>query len=135
MLIGELAGRCAVSTRSLRYYESRGLLTATRDHSGYRHYDEADVAIVTEIATRLADGFTLEEIRPFVACLRAGNAAGDACPEPRRVYRRKLAEIDACVERLLALRAQLAARLADAPGCQAQPLRIHTMAELEGSTR
>lgn len=135
MLIGELAARCAVSTRSLRYYETRGLLTAARDHSGYRRYDEGDVAIVTEIAARLADGFTLAEIRPFVACLRAGNAAGDACPEPRRVYRRKIAEIDACVERLRAVRAQLAARLADAPPCPTRGLYIHTKVEPKGDTR
>lgn len=114
MRIGELARRAGVSPRSVRYYERQGLLTASRDPNGYRRYDEDDVAVVREIRARLAAGFTLAEARPFVECLRAGNPAGDVCPEPRAVYRRKLAELDACIARMTAVRDQVAARLATA---------------------
>lgn len=74
--------------------------------------------MVTEIRTRIAAGFTLEETRPFVECLRAGSASGDACPEPRAVYRRKLAELDVCIARMTVLRDHVAAQLAAADaGC------------------
>jgi DNA-binding transcriptional MerR regulator len=61
-------------------------------------------------------GFELEETRPFTECLRAGNAAGDACPDAREVYRRKLAELDEVIAQLQAVRAEVRIRLAVAEG-------------------
>jgi hypothetical protein len=52
---------------------------------------------VREIQTLQAVGFALEDTRPFVECLLAGNSSGDACPNSVAVYRRKLAEVDACM--------------------------------------
>jgi DNA-binding transcriptional MerR regulator len=114
MRIGELAARIGTSTRTLRYYESRGLLRARRSVNGYRDYDEEDLRVVREIRTLLDIGFGLDETRPFVDCLRAGNAAGDACPASLEVYRRKLAELDACIARLQAVRGQVSEQLATA---------------------
>jgi DNA-binding transcriptional MerR regulator len=124
MLIGELARRSGVSARSLRYYEQNGLLSARRDPNGYRVYDEADVRLAREIGVLLARGFSLAETRPFVECLRSGHGAGDACPESLEVYRRKLAELDACIADLQAARDRVAAQLAlagrspTAPACE-----------------
>ncbi|MDH2429218.1 MerR family transcriptional regulator [Sphaerisporangium sp. TRM90804] len=118
MRIGELARRAGVSTRALRYYEQQGLLASRRTSNGYREYDEFDVKLVAEIRSLLTVGFTLEDARPFVDCLRAGNHAGNACPESVEVYRRKLAEIDDGIRTLLLRRAEVAAQLAGAcPGC------------------
>ncbi|MGW1997092.1 MerR family transcriptional regulator [Embleya sp. NPDC001921] len=111
MRIGELAERAGTSTRTLRYYEERGLLSARRNSSGYRDYDEDDARLVREIRTLLGIGFDLEETRPFVECLRAGHDAGDECPASVAVYRRKLAELDACIDRMRGIRAHLAAQL------------------------
>jgi hypothetical protein len=41
--IGELARRSGVSVRALRYYETQGLLTPTRSHSGQRYYAKAAI--------------------------------------------------------------------------------------------
>jgi DNA-binding transcriptional MerR regulator len=109
--IGELAARVGTSARTLRYYESRGLLRARRSVNGYRDYDEDDLRVVREIRTLLEIGFGLEETRPFVDCLRAGNPAGDACPASLEVYRRKLAELDACIARMRAVRTRLSEQL------------------------
>lgn len=114
MLIGELARRSGVSARSLRYYEQHGLIAARRDPNGYRVYGEDDVRLAREIGTLLSRGFSLEETRPFVECLRAGNASGDSCPESVAVYRRKLAELDRCITDLQATRDRVAAQLAAA---------------------
>ncbi|GAA2447455.1 MerR family transcriptional regulator [Streptomyces mauvecolor] len=114
MRIGELAARAGTTTRTLRYYESRGLLAARRTDNGYRSYDEADLRLLQQIRTLQDFGFELEETRPFVDCLRAGHPAGDTCPASLAVYRRKLAELDALIGELGAVRAQVGAELARA---------------------
>jgi DNA-binding transcriptional MerR regulator len=122
MRIGELAERAGVSTRALRYYEQQGLLAARRSSNGYRQYDESDVRLVQEIRSLLHSGFTLEDARPFVNCLRAGHEKGGSCPESVAVYRRKLAEVDAEIRTLINRRAELADQLAQAcPGCALVP--------------
>ncbi|GAA2756842.1 MerR family transcriptional regulator [Actinopolymorpha rutila] len=114
MRIGELAERTGTTTRALRYYESQGLLAARRTSNGYRDYGDTDRRIVEEIRSLLAIGFSLEETRPFVECLRSGHEAGDVCPNSVQVYRAKLAEIDDCLTRLGAVRDQIQAQLATA---------------------
>ncbi len=112
MRIGELAQLAGTSTRSLRYYEAQGLLPARRAPNGHREYDESDLRLVQEIRSLLEIGFALEETRPFVECLRAGNQSGDVCPASIEVYRRKLAELDRGITRLNEIRSRLAAQLA-----------------------
>lgn len=112
MRIGELAARTGASTRSLRYYEEQGLLPSRRDANGHREYDESDLRLVTEIRGLLSIGFGLAETRPFVDCLRAGNPSGDACPASIEVYRRKLAEVEECIDRLASVRDHLRHQLA-----------------------
>ncbi|WP_051941437.1 MerR family transcriptional regulator [Phaeacidiphilus oryzae] len=127
MGIGELAERGGTTTRALRYYESRGLLTSRRDSRGYRAYDEEDLRILQQIKLLQDFGFELEETRPFVDCLRSGHPAGDSCPASREVYRAKLAELDALIERLeevrdaVRLRLSLAADAAPEPSCELFP--------------
>lgn len=125
MLIGELAQRAGVSTRMLRYYDEQGLLASRRSSNGYRTYDEVDLRAVREIRTLMDNGFSLEETRPFVECLRAGFDSPDVCPASIGAYHRKLAELDAGIDRLRRTRADLAARLAaasdldaSAPACE-----------------
>ncbi|MFI7240801.1 MerR family transcriptional regulator [Streptomyces qinglanensis] len=114
MRIGELAERAGTTTRTLRYYEARGLLAAARDAHGYRTFGEEDLRLLRQIRTLRENGFELEETRPFVECLRAGHPAGDSCPDSLEVYRRKLAELDACIAELRTVREEVGARLARA---------------------
>lgn len=111
MRIGELAERAGTTTRTLRYYESRGLLPARRSGNGYRTYDEDDVRLLEQIRTLQDFGFDLEETRPFVECLRSGHPAGDSCPASLDVYRRKLGELDSLISELSAVREQVGAQL------------------------
>ncbi|MFF5010189.1 MerR family transcriptional regulator [Streptomyces phaeochromogenes] len=114
MRIGELAARAGTTTRTLRYYESRGLLPARRGNNGYRTYDEGDLRLLRQIRTLQDFGFDLEETRPFVECLRAGHPEGDSCPASLAVYRRKLGELDALIGELQAVRAHVGEQLARA---------------------
>ncbi|MEV4118899.1 MerR family transcriptional regulator [Micromonospora sp. NPDC049645] len=114
MLIGELAERAGTSPRTLRYYEAHGLVRARRSANGYRVYDEAELRVVREIRALLDVGFGLDDVRPFVACLRAGNTSGDVCPDSVLVLRRKIVEVDAVIDRLGAVRRQLHTQLTQA---------------------
>ncbi|MFD5949324.1 MerR family transcriptional regulator [Streptomyces collinus] len=114
MRIGELAARAGTTTRTLRYYESRGLLPARRTGNGYRAYDESDLRLLRQIRTLQDFGFDLEETRPFVECLRAGHPEGDSCPASLAVYRRKLGELDALIGQLSTVRETVARQLARA---------------------
>ena len=114
MRIGELAERAGTTTRTLRYYESRGLLQAGRAENGYRTYDESDLRLIQQIRTLQDFGFELEETRPFVDCLRAGHPAGDACPASIAVYRRKIGELDSLIEQLRTVRTEVGSQLARA---------------------
>jgi MerR family transcriptional regulator, repressor of the yfmOP operon len=62
--IGEVARRCGVTTRTIRYYEELGLLgSGAREKGAHRSYAEADVAHLQELI-RLRDllGLSLEEL-------------------------------------------------------------------------
>src|ERR1700712_310628 len=109
MLIGELGRQAGVSTRTLRYYEALGLIPARRTSNGYRDYDESDLAAVREIRTLIDLGFSLDQTRPFLECLRAGNAVAGSCPDSLEVYRHKLDEVEAWITRLQQIRAGLQA--------------------------
>ncbi|WP_149828795.1 MerR family transcriptional regulator [Streptomyces tailanensis] len=120
MRIGELAARAGTTTRTLRYYEARGLLPARRSGNGYRSYDEGDLRLLRQIRTLQDFGFDLEETRPFVECLRAGHPEGDSCPASLAVYRRKLVELDELIGQLQSVRAQVGAQLASAERAREQ---------------
>jgi DNA-binding transcriptional MerR regulator len=111
MRIGELARRSGTSARSIRYYEQQGLMVARRRPNGYRDYDEAHLRLVGEIRSLLGNGFDLEEIRPFVACLHAGIQGRRACPGGIDAYHRKLAELDSRIGELQSLRDRIAGEL------------------------
>lgn len=68
MLIGQLASRTGTSERLLRYYESVGLLTASRQANGYREYDAAAEQTVRQIRALLAAGLPSSLIRQVLPC-------------------------------------------------------------------
>ncbi|MQA02208.1 MAG: MerR family transcriptional regulator [Streptosporangiales bacterium] len=114
MRIGELAERAGITTRALRHYENGGLLSARRTTNGYRSYDESDLRVVEQIRALVDIGFSLDETRPFVECLREGNDAGDSCPASLHAYRQKMRELETCIARLQEVHARLGQQLQDA---------------------
>lgn len=94
MRIGELAREAGVTTKTLRYYESVGLLAAARLANGYRDYDHSAVVLVREIRGLSALGIRVEQSRPFLDCLTTGHAQGDDCPDALVAYRAAIDEFD-----------------------------------------
>ncbi|MET9959921.1 MerR family transcriptional regulator [Streptomyces sp. NPDC006326] len=69
MRIGELARRSGVSERSLRYYETQGLLPAQRTPGGHREYAEWAVDRVVRIQMLYAAGLNSGKIAQLLPCL------------------------------------------------------------------
>lgn len=68
MRIGELAERFNLNPRTLRYYESIGLLAEPdRTHSGYRDYSDDDLEHVQFVKSAQRLGLSLDEIKEILA--------------------------------------------------------------------
>lgn len=77
-------------------------------------YDEGELPIVHKIRSMQELGFELDELSPFVTCMRAGNPSGDECPESMDTLRRRLTEVNDAIDELLAIRELLHRQLATA---------------------
>jgi DNA-binding transcriptional MerR regulator len=110
----QVAGGAGVPIDTLRYYERTGLLPPPPRTSGaHRRYPVAVLDRLRFIRGAQRLGLTLAEIRDLLAVRDTG-----VCPcEPAEVLlRRHLAEIDAEMARLAALRGELTGMLARMPG-------------------
>jgi DNA-binding transcriptional MerR regulator len=85
MRIGELARRTNVSERSLRYYETQGLLRADRTPGGHRDYPEAAVDRVVLIQELFAAGLHSTKIAQLLPCMRDADGGPSAVATPRLV--------------------------------------------------
>jgi DNA-binding transcriptional MerR regulator len=74
--IGEVAREFAVSLRTLRFYEDRGLLRPRRQGIS-RFYSVADRQRLREILKGKQFGFTLTEIRELIAARQSGRDETD----------------------------------------------------------
>lgn len=114
MTISQLAGRAATRPDTIRYYERIGLLPPPARTSGdHRRYDTTalDRLLFIKGAQRL--GLELAEIADLLAVRDTGT-----CPcEPAETFlRRHVADIDAEMARLSALRDDLTSILEHIPG-------------------
>jgi DNA-binding transcriptional MerR regulator len=108
---GEVARRAGVSKDTLRFYEQRGLLPRPgRQANNYRAYPAGTVERVAWIRRVLAAGFTIDELARILAERDRG---GVPCRSVRELGAAKLAEVEARLSELTALRDGLAEILAD----------------------
>jgi DNA-binding transcriptional MerR regulator len=61
--ISDLASEFDISTRTIRYYEERGLLNPERTQNGVRRYSKKDRTVLKLILRGKKFGFSLEEIQ------------------------------------------------------------------------
>ncbi|MDH3753328.1 MAG: heavy metal-responsive transcriptional regulator [Acidimicrobiia bacterium] len=105
MKIGELAEQADVSTKTVRYYESIGLLAEpARTPSGYRDYDHDAVERLRFVRDAQATGLALAEI---VSILELKDAGSTSCQHTTALLERHLAELDEQITRLQQARAEL----------------------------
>ncbi|EIE99113.1 MerR family transcriptional regulator [Saccharomonospora glauca] len=116
MRIGELARRCGVTVRAIRYYESLGLLTSRRGPNGYRIFDESAVSRVRNIRMLLDSGLDGASIAVVGHCLEDDLNGSEPCAAAVELYEQRLAAVDERVRRLTAVREQLARRVTELRG-------------------
>ena len=64
--IGGLAKRAGLTVRSLRFYETEGLLSPIRRPNGHRHYRKQDIERVQQIVVLKSIGLSLSAIRKLL---------------------------------------------------------------------
>ncbi len=105
MKIGELAERVGVNPKTIRYYESIGVLPEpVRTASGYRDYDDTYAGRLTFVRTAQRLGMTLDEVREILAFRERGEVP---CTYVRQVLEAQVTSVDRRIEELQALRGQL----------------------------
>jgi DNA-binding transcriptional MerR regulator len=105
MVIHELSKQAGVPAKTIRYYESIGLLPhPKRATNNYRQYLPADVERLRFIASARSLGFSLADVAEILAA-RDGDVA--PCQRVLDAIGRQLSAIDRRISDLLALRESL----------------------------
>jgi DNA-binding transcriptional MerR regulator len=100
--IGELANQTGLSIKTIRYYESRGLLEQPpRSEGGYRLYGPEEAARLRFVQRAKLLGLTLEEIKELVELAVRCNE-GEIVPRLEEVLEAKLEETEAKMAELSA---------------------------------
>ncbi|MGH3655929.1 MAG: heavy metal-responsive transcriptional regulator [Micromonosporaceae bacterium] len=109
--VGELASAAGATPDTIRYYEREGLLPAPpRTASGYRTYPPDAVERLHFIQGCQRLGLSLRDIADLLAVRDTGECP---CEPAEQLLRRRLADLDAELARLSALRTEMVA-MADA---------------------
>ncbi|MER5275193.1 MerR family transcriptional regulator [Streptomyces sp. NPDC002809] len=114
MRISEVARRAGVTTKTVRYYESLGLVAPARLANGYRDYSEHDARLVREARELNRLGIPVERTRPFLECLTKGRDHVDDCPSSLAGYRDAIDDLTLRIEELTARRSVLSRHLHEA---------------------
>ena len=116
LTIGELASQTGVSPEAIRYYEHEGVVPrAIRSGTGrYRNYGAADVERLRFVRRARSLGFSLHEVRELLTL--AGGSPQRPCTDVNRIARAHLAQVDAKLGQLAALRAELDRVIAECDG-------------------
>jgi MerR family transcriptional regulator, repressor of the yfmOP operon len=126
MRIGDVAAQAGVSSRTLRYYEERGIFQpSVHTSGGERRYGPEDVAQLRRILElRNGLGLTVEEVRVFIESERRLDALRSAYRETDRPDQRM-----GLVTEAIAIRRELVTRI-DAKMAQLRPLRQELLAAI-----
>ncbi len=119
MRVAELAHVVGLSGDTIRYYEKAGLLPAPpRTPAGYREYDERAVDRLRFVQGAQRLGLRLSDIKDLLSIRDTGQCP---CEPAEQLLARRLAELDAEMARLAALRAGMVEMLEALPGADCPP--------------
>ena len=118
----EAAGRLGVSTKALRFYEQRGLLSPVRTAAGWRAYGPDEMARAAEIVTLRALGLSLAQVARVLDGAMEG--LEPALAAHQTALESRIRQLAGAVEKVRGLRADLAQGKAPAArelACLLQP--------------
>lgn len=70
--IAEAATLTGLTTATLRYYETEGLVRPSRDRSGYRSYGSADLRRLVFLTRMRLSGMGMRELRRYIRLVEQG---------------------------------------------------------------
>ncbi|CAH0534149.1 hypothetical protein VST7929_02051 [Vibrio stylophorae] len=114
MKIGEVAKQTGLTTKTIRFYEEKGIVSAPeRQDNGYRDYRDVHLQALLLIKRARMIGFSLEESGALLALSRdSGRTAADVKAKAEQ----KLVEIDRKIDELMAMKTTLQALTQACPG-------------------
>ncbi|GHO70034.1 hypothetical protein KSC_089260 [Ktedonobacter sp. SOSP1-52] len=113
MRIGDLTERAGVTPRTVRYYESIGLLPpGEREGHGQHYYTEETLARLRKIDQLKKLGLSLEEIRDVIDLYFTDPSGVQPKQKVLAILRQHLAEVDQKVGALQQFRADLLVHIA-----------------------
>ena len=106
MNIGQAAKSTGVPAKTIRYYESIGLIAeAERRPSGYRDYGPQDIDVLRFVSRARGLGFTLKDVADLIDLWRDRNRSS---AEVKALTERHIAEVDRRMAELASVRRSLA---------------------------
>ncbi|GAB4238031.1 MAG: Cu(I)-responsive transcriptional regulator [Elainellaceae cyanobacterium] len=112
MRIGTFAKRAGVTPRTVRYYESLGLLgPSQREGGGFRYYTEAELAKLQKINALKELGLSLEEIATVIPLYFADPTGLRGKRKIVEILKVHLQETDEKIEALTQFRSELQANI------------------------
>ncbi|WP_420852097.1 MerR family transcriptional regulator [Paenibacillus hamazuiensis] len=112
--IGKVRKITGVSARSIRYYEEKGLIKASRQENNYREYDEKVIESINAIQLYLGLGLTTDQIRDIIFCRFPEQEHKDKdvyCEELMLMYQSKMHEINQQIAALTEAKFNLAEKI------------------------
>ena len=105
MNIGNAARETGVPAKTIRYYESIGLIPqARRTDNGYRHYGDTDIEVLRFIQRARRLGFSVNDVADLLALWHDKERAS---ADVKRLAQRHVAEMERRIAELEALRRTL----------------------------
>ncbi|WP_408906291.1 MerR family transcriptional regulator [Muricoccus nepalensis] len=122
LTIGELSRMTGVKATTIRWYEAEGWLPApSRTEGGHRAYTETHLRRLGFIRHSRELGLSMNSIRVL---LDLADRPGDDCSAAHRIATAQIAEVDARMRRLEALRGELERMATSCAGGQVGECRI-----------
>lgn len=111
--ISQLAQEFDISTRTIRYYEERGLIAPVRTESGQRLYTKKERAKLKLILRGKRFGFSLEEIHEMISLFDQDRTGRKQLEKTIEYGKQKIKEVSERIDDLLQLKEEMEAMLAD----------------------
>ena len=104
MNIGEASEITRIPAKTIRYYESIGLVVADRQTNGYRHYDPKHIHQLRLVGRARSLGFTVGDCRSLLSLYDGKHHTSD---DVRSIVEARLREIEGKIAELQSLEALL----------------------------
>ncbi|CAM2780496.1 Cu(I)-responsive transcriptional regulator [Vibrio mytili] len=114
MNIGAVAKLTGLSSKSIRLYEDKGIISPpARSDSGYREYTENHIQELNLVSRAKSAGFSLQECKEFVHLAHDPNRKSS---EVKARTMDKLKEVELKISHLMEIKQQLESWVSSCPG-------------------